>query len=249
MTNRPNKQVIWTKNHRGQNIYGQLYLPENTSPAPLVIYSHGYGYTMPFIDASALARAGIATFEFDFCGGSPESKSDGSSTDMSVMTESDDLKAVLNNLKKHPAIDQDRIYLSGGSQGGFVSIVTGVRHQKDIQGLILYCPALVISDFEQYELHGKQMPNHYRFGNMIIGKRYVDDLKKYDVYSEMKKFKKPVLYYQGSADEMVPIAYAYRAEKAFPNVQLKIIPGAGHMLTFGHETELFEDMKQFILNE
>lgn len=249
MTNNSSKQVIWTKNRRGQNIYGELYLPSNPSPAPLVIYSHGYGYTMPFIDSHALVESGIATFEFDFCGGSPESRSDGSSIDMSVMTEADDLDAVLNKLQSHPAIDRNKIYLSGGSQGGFVSIVIGVRRQKDIQGMILYCPALVIGDFEQYELHGARMPERYCFGNMIVGKRYVDDLKNYDVYAEMKKFTKSVLYYQGSADEMVPITYAYHAEKSFPNVQLKVIPGASHMLTFGHETELFEEMKQFILNE
>lgn len=83
---------------------------------PLVIYSHGYGYNMSLIDGERLAENGIAVYEFDFCGGSPYSKSDGKSTDMSVLTQAEDLDAVIEKLSGQPFVDNDKIYLSGGSQ-------------------------------------------------------------------------------------------------------------------------------------
>lgn len=63
----------------------------------------------------------------------------------------------------------------------------------------------------------------------------------------MERFEKPVLYYHGSNDELVPVRYAYEADKHFPNSKLTILPGAGHMLNFGYEDRLFKEIKDFIL--
>ena len=243
------KKAIWCRNKRNQRIYGETYIPDGAGEYPLVIYSHGYGYNMSFLEASRLAAAGIAVCEFDFCGGSPWSKSDGKSTEMSVLTEADDLEAVLDEMKKQDYVDEKRIYLCGGSQGGFVSIIAGDRRQEDVAGMILYCPALVITDFEKEYLGGRPMPDKMRFGNMTVSRRYYTDARDCDVYQMMERFKKPVLYYHGSRDEMVPLRYAYEAEKHFPDVKLTILPGAGHMLNYGFEDQLFTEMKDFILKE
>ena len=243
------KKTIWCKNKRNQRIYGEAFIPDGTGEYPLVIYSHGYGYNMSFLEASRLAAAGIAVYEFDFCGGSPWSKSDGKSTEMSVLTEADDLEAVLDEMKKQDFVDEDRIYLCGGSQGGFVSIITGEHRQSDIAGLILFCPALVIADFEKEYLGGREMPERMRFSNMVISRKYYTDARDCDIYQLMERFKKPVLYYHGSRDEMVPTKYAYEAEKHFPDAKLTILPGAGHMLNYGFENQLFSEMRDFILKE
>ncbi len=237
---------IWCRNKKDQRIYGKAYIPNEGAKFPLVIFSHGYGYNMSFLEAEELAGNGIAVYEFDFCGGSPYSRSNGNSLEMSVMSEADDLEAVLDELKKQDFVDENRIYLSGGSQGGFVSIVVGVRYQEDVQGLILYCPALVIQDFEKVNCNGKRMPPQVRFGNMTISRKYVDDLKGYDVFCEMEKFKKPVLYYHGDRDELVPLDYALEAQKHFPDVKLTILENTGHMLNYGNENLLLSEMIKFI---
>ncbi|MBQ6344481.1 MAG: alpha/beta hydrolase [Methanobrevibacter sp.] len=247
MSKKVNRITIWCRNCRGDKIHGTAFVPKKDGKYPLVIYSHGYGYNMSFIDSERLAENGIAVYEFDFCGGSPYSKSDGRSTDMSVLTQAEDLDAVIEKLSEQSFVDNDRIYLSGGSQGGYVSILSGERNKNMIQGMILYCPALVINDFEREYFQYRKIPDKFRFGNMMISRRYVDDAKASDVYMAMERFDNPVLYYHGSNDELVPVRYAYEAEKHFPNINLTILPDAGHMLTFGYEDRLFKEMKDFIL--
>lgn len=235
------------RNSRGLAVRGKVRVPKGEGPFPLVVYSHGYGYNMAFVEAERLAEAGIAVCEFDFCGGSPWSRSDGRSTDMSVLTEADDLEAVLDELLARPWVDRSRVFLSGGSQGGFVSIIVGGRRQRDVAGMVLYCPALVIADFEQEYLGGRRMPERMRFGNMTVSRRYYTDARDCGVYHMMERFEGPVLYYHGSADEMVPLRYAYEAERRFPDARLTVLPGAGHMLNYGFEDQLFQEMRDFVL--
>ena len=240
------KENIWFQNKRGQKIYGELYLPKKDEPSALVIFSHGYGWNIPVIDAENIAQNGIAVCEFDFCGGSVGSRSDGKSTEMSVLTEADDLEAVIDQLKKNTHIDSNRIYLSGLSQGGFVSIIVGSRRKEEIKGMILYCPALSIHDLEKTYLHGRKMPEKLLISNMTISRKYVEDAKNCDIYSMMEDFNKKVLYYHGDMDELVPVSYAYEAEKHFPNIKLTILKGAGHMLGYGREEQLLKELIEFI---
>ena len=65
---------------------------------------------------------------------------------MTVLTEADDLESVLDEMKKQDFVALNKIYLSGGSQGGLISILVGERRQKEIKGLILYCAGLAILD-------------------------------------------------------------------------------------------------------
>ena len=72
----------------GNDIYGVVYIPEGLeTPAPTVIYSHGLGGSHQYGSqyAEALASKGYVVYCFDFCGGSPGSRSDGSPLDMSVL--------------------------------------------------------------------------------------------------------------------------------------------------------------------
>ena len=64
---------------------------------PAVIFSHGFGgnYQVGTQYAEALAEKGYVVYCFDFCGGSPESRSDGSTLEMSIFTEQADLEAVI----------------------------------------------------------------------------------------------------------------------------------------------------------
>ena len=83
----------------GQKIFGKLYIPDTKAKKyPAVILSHGFnsiGDDMADI-ALAFAENGFLAYTFDYCGGSTRSHSDGKTTDMSIISEQNDLKAVID---------------------------------------------------------------------------------------------------------------------------------------------------------
>ncbi len=237
-------EVIYIQNGKNR-IYGTMYKPDGTGVFPLVIYSHGYGYNDPIYSMQSLTQNGIAAFRFDFCGGSIGARSDGKSTDMSVLTEVSDLEAVLDAVRELSYIDVNRIYLSGHSQGGYVSTLVGVKRKDEIKGIFLLCPAYIIGEFNRLygTLHGPT-----RIGNLLISEKYEADSKKYNIYEEMKKCDIPVTIYHGTNDGMVPIGYSKQAITCFPNASLFEINGAGHIF-LGDESELIvRDIANQILN-
>ena len=80
----------------GLTIRGYEFLPEGER-LPVVILSHGFMANHRDTDvwAAKFAQMGYAAYTFDFNGGGLLSKSDGKTTDMSVLTEVEDLKAVV----------------------------------------------------------------------------------------------------------------------------------------------------------
>ena len=130
-----------------------IYVPENAGEKlPAVIFSHGFGgnYRVGAQYAEILAENGYAVYCFDFCGGSPGSRSDGSTLEMSVFTEKDDLDAVIETIRGLDYIDGDNIFLMGSSQGGAVSAIAAAERKEDIRGMILLYPAFVLADRASY---------------------------------------------------------------------------------------------------
>ena len=244
------KKEIYCKNKKNQTIYGEAFIPNSKGSFPLLIFSHGYGYNMSYIEQEKLALNGICVYQFDFCGGNPHSKSEGNSTEMSVMTEADDLECVINELKNKDFVDKNKIYLSGCSLGGLVSIIVGERLQNEIKGLFLYCPALSILNLEKKLFKNKETPSNFVLGNMMLSKKFFDDIRDYDVYNTIKNIKIPFLYYHGDKDEMVDVKYAYKAQKYFgENGKLIILKDTKHMLNYGNEDRILLDIKLFILGK
>lgn len=214
-----------------KTIVGQLNLPDGKGPFSLMIYSHGFGYNYSLFDLSKLAAHGIASYLFDFGGGSPWSKSTGKSVDMSAVTEAQELTAVLQTLRNRPDIDSNAVFLSGNSQGGFVSTIVGTAHANLVRGLLLLSPAFIISTMADEYMKQVHLKKHFRFGNMQLSSRYYTDLRDYDPYEQMKHFSNPVTIIHGDRDSMVPISYAQKAAQYFPNAKLVIASGEGHDLT------------------
>lgn len=103
----------------------------------MVILSHGFnGNGDDFSEyAAALVKNGIGACIFNFCGGSLRSKSDLSTTDMTVFTEKEDLLAVIDFIEKQPATQS--IFLFGASMGELVSALCAQECADKIQGMIL----------------------------------------------------------------------------------------------------------------
>lgn len=214
-----------------KNIYGKLYTPSGKGKKPLVILSHGFGgsYTNVKDYAINFAKNGIASFAFDFVGGGYGSRSGGSMTEMSVLTEADDLNLVLDHFRKESTIDRKQIFLFGESQGGFVSTYVAGNRPEDVAGLVLLYPAFVLQDDSRERNPDPQSgPDESSVMGMRIGKIYDVDAQSFDIYDVMKKYTGKTLIIHGTDDSIVPLEYSERAAKTIPDAQLKTIGGADH---------------------
>lgn len=225
------------------DIFGILYTPDsgrNTYPA--VIFSHGYnsvGNDMQDI-AEHLARNGIMTYTFDYCGGSVHSASSGNSIDMSIETEQDNLRHVIDMISDMDSVNSGRLYLYGESQGGFVAALTAAEMPHRIAGMFLIYPAFCIVD-QWLAMNPDEMKEPFNFmGEMKLSKTFYDGVPRYDVYEHIRAFANPVIIYHGDSDRLVDISYSKRINETFPNSVLTVIKGAGHGFV-GNNRELVKN--------
>ena len=228
-------------------IYGVVYVPQDAGEKmPTVIFSHGFGgnYQVGTQYAEALAAKGYVVYCFDFCGGSPGSRSDGSTLEMSIFTEQADLEAVIGMVQELPYVDNDNIFLMGTSMGGAVSAITAAAHEDEIQGAILLYPAFVLVDNanEQFE-SVEDIPDTYHLMWMTVGHVFAGGLLDYDIYEAISAYKKDVLMIHGDADSIVPLSYSEKAVEAYDSARLEVLPGAGHGF-YGSDAEQAVDWMQ-----
>lgn len=226
---------LFTCTRGNLTIRGMLLRPHCEGRLTTVIISHGFGSntfaSMHF--ARHFAAAGYAAVCFDFCG-SGRGKSDGPSTDMSILTELEDLEAVLGYVRTLPFVDTGRIVLAGCSQGGLVSALLAARRTDDVYRLILYYPALSIpDDAREGRMLGRRfdpsvIPDTFRILAIRLSARYAFDAQSVDLFGEIGVYDHPVLICHGTADRVVPIRYSERAAKVYPNAQFHAIPHSGH---------------------
>lgn len=206
---------------------------------PLAIIAHGFNNTLEMNEeyAEHLARLGFVVYRFDFYGGSVNSKSGGTNMlDMSVLTEKNDLSAVVEKLSTESFINSNSITLLGISQGGAVSTMFAAENPELIHNLILIFPAFVLFDDvkETYANLGvssmDQIPSVITHRNRQLGDVYLKDALGIDINSEIKKVTSDVLIVHGTNDEVVPYQYAVDANKLFPNSELVTVDGGGHWI-------------------
>ena len=231
----------------GLKIDGQLFVPELPC-CPLLIISHGFGGNRNHgvVYAKALAENGIAVYIFDFIGGGDDIKSDGKMSEMSVLTEAADLNIVIDGLKKLEMFDSNNIFLSGRSQGGYVS--TYVASQRDdIQAMALFYPAYVIQDDVLKRTdNGTCFVPTSTFWDHTVSDLYDRDALSIDIFASMRKYDGKVLIIHGTADDIVPISYSYKALETFPHCELVSIEKAGHGFEGEDEKKALQLILQFI---
>ena len=233
----------------GQKIYGKLYLPEDAAyPLPLMILSHGLGSNHHKMEpyAERFAENGLAAYVFDYIGGSEESKSDGVMTEMSILTEAEDLCFILDRFGTDSRFERDRVFLFGGSQGGFVSsYVAGIRPEA-VAGLIALYPAFNLQDICRELASGGDIPDSATIGSHTVGSVYIEDMLTFDIYDVMKQYTGPALLYHGTADKFVQVDYSRRALSALGDAELVIIEGAGHGFQGEDMTRVVVESLQFV---
>ena len=224
-------EELWLESE-GKKVYGKMYLPgEEKDSYPLVILSHGFNSSSMLNEgyAESFAKEGYAAYVFDFCGGSPSSKSEGEVTDMSVLTEAQDLMNVMDSLKELDYIDGSQVFLFGLSQGGFVSAYTAAQRPDEVKGLILFYPAFVLQE-NCWKNHSSvdDIPETEEMMGVTVGAIYSRDAMSFDIYDEIGKYTGDVLICHGDKDTTVDLSYSERAAEVYENAELKVIKYGEH---------------------
>ena len=240
----------WVHSEGQKNIYGRIYLSKDFDKEksyPTIIMSHGFTGSYTFYNPYVfnLVQAGYVCYAFDFCGGATENRSDGDFYQMSVMTEVNDLKCVLYDIKNQDYFKPGEIVLMGESQGGLVTALTAPQVQKDIDGIVLLYPAFNIPQTmrDTYKTRA-DIPERPVFLGTEAGRIYAEDVYDLDPYAEAAKYEGRVSIYHGDNDGLVDISYSQRAEQEYKNAELITIPNAKHGFSNAIATDLCEDLLQ-----
>ncbi|MDO4667806.1 MAG: alpha/beta hydrolase [Streptococcus sp.] len=252
----PSSEVVkeeFSIDNGGKSIYGYYTAPKNYKEInlPTIVFAHGFNGSAEFGDAYAqhFAKEGYIVYSFDFSGGSPRSRSDGSIYEMSVFTEEAELTTIVQTLQKQSFVDKNNIYLLGNSQGGVVSIMTAAHLGNEIAGVFLTNPAFVLFDDAKSLFSSvDEIPERYNHKGNMVGKVYFEKSLDYNIEDTYKKVTSPVLIIQGDSDEIVPLSYAKDAEKLLVKGQLHVISGAGHMLNSQENNEAMQTIDTFLAN-
>ena len=228
---------------RGSLTIRGLEFRASEDPLPAAVVCHGFmanrlttqGY------ARFLAKQGYAAFCFDFCGGSVfGNSSDGRTGNMSVLTETEDLTAVVQAVRRRPDVLEEHTLLMGCSQGGLVCALAAPEIQPPVQSLVLFYPAFCIPDDAR---RGKMMwahfdprniPRTFWCGPMKLGRQYAADVMDLDPFRQTAGFGGHVLIVQETADRIVSADYARKAAGVYADrpgrhtVSLIFIQNAGH---------------------
>lgn len=244
----------------GLTIRGYEFRPQGDN-LPVVIISHAFmanKLTVAYY-AKMLARMGYAAYCYDFCGGCVAlGKSDGKTTEMSVLTEEKDLKAVVGYVSALEYVDKDSITLMGCSQGGFVSALTAADLDEKIKSLVLFYPALSIPDDARKgsmmfaEFDPENIPEIIDCGPMKLGRIYAADVVAMDTFEEIAPYNGDVLIVHGTKDNIVDISYSQTAAEVYGkrqgngSVRLEIIEGGGHIFMGKADSVAKDILKEYL---
>ena len=236
----------------GKDIYARAFVPDASGRVPLVIFSHGLGANVEHEEEvqKALAKAGIAVFSLEFAGGSSSSApmSEGLTTEMSVLTEVQNLKDAIRIASGMEYTDPQKIYLMGSSQGGLVTALTA-EELTNIAGLFLFYPAFSLPDdirssFPKLD----EVPETFNLLGTKIGKKYITDIYDMDPYANLEKLGVPVHIYHGEDDNIVPLTASKKALKTLPNARLTTLEDTGHALTSEQQAQIGVEIADEIFN-
>ena len=231
---------------KDQKIYGELYVPDRDR-FPLLIICHGLGGELEGSRdfAKDLCQHEIAAFIFDFCGGSYVSRSDGKTTQMSVLSEAEDLETVIDHFQKDERIE--KILLMGKSQGAYVSTLVASKRPTEIAGLIGLYSGFMLRDKVEEELEKyEEIPEEEVLLWLKVGRKYFEDLLSTDIYESMKRCSMDVLLIHGDKDDVAPISYSEKALNYFPKARLVTLKGADHGFHGPEREDVVKRVREFV---
>lgn len=155
---------------------------------------------------------------------------DGEQTDYSVITETEDLKAVMDFVKAQPCVDASRITMMGQSMGGLVTSLVAAERADEIADVVLFYPGLMAPENlrEEYPMAADLPTEPAKFLGAEVGPVFFWDSYDLDVYGTIGNYTGLVLLLHGTADKLVPVSVSEKALEVYENAELKVIEGGNH---------------------
>ena len=213
-----------------------LQKPSADYRGPIAVLMHGFMANKKLEPLKSIANElesrGIASLRFDFDG---HGESEGRFRDMTVLTELDDARHVIDYVRQAGAYDS--IALVGHSQGGVVAGMIAGELGDEIKALVQLAPAAVLKDDA---LQGVLMGKHYDPSNPPetltvffhrVGKGYFLAAQSLPIYEQSSLYKGPVLLIHGTKDRIVPHSYSEKYNQVYSNSILQLYEGENHFLS------------------
>ena len=192
----------------GIRLHSKLDKPEGVEKCPLCILIHGFTGHMeePHIIAvqKAMNEAGIAVLRVEMYG---HGKSDGEFKNHTIYKWVTNALAVVKYAKTLDFVTD--LYLSGHSQGGFLTVLIGGMCPDDFKAIIPISPALCIpDDARRGSMLGstfdpKHIPEKITSPYWELLGDYARVTQTIHVEDEIARYEGPVLLIHGDADEAV----------------------------------------------
>ncbi len=215
---------------RAVTLFGELQFPAAGGKRPAVILCHGFNghYTDFPLECRELTSRGFVTYAFDFCGAQAGGRSAGRGAGAyTPFTMSEDLRAVLEHIRGLERVDEDRVFLFGGSQGGLVTGLTACREdvRDKIAAIAMYFPAMNIPDDWR-----KAPVRETALMGYSVGEAYIRSVRDLDPYGVIGGFEGDVCILWGDRDPIVRKETIDKTVNAYgpERVELTVLPGAGH---------------------
>ncbi|MEP2025739.1 MAG: prolyl oligopeptidase family serine peptidase [Reichenbachiella sp.] len=251
------KELILTSKHKERPFNIDFrYVPDGKQK-PVILFVHGFkGFkdAMHFnMIADQMAESGFVYVKMNLShnGVTPDHPQEfvdlEAFANNNFSIELDDIKVVIDLIAQEglaiesKEIDWTKLYLSGHSRGGAVSILTACEDIR-IKKLVTWAAVPDLERFwsakflEEWKAKGVQYIKNMRTNqDMPLNYQMVEDFERtperFRIGSQMTKLDIPFLAIHGDADETVPVESLLVLKSFYPSVEALRIAGAGH--TFG----------------
>ncbi len=226
------------KSRFGDRLVGLEAIPDSGLPKyPTLVLVHGFGVTKEeygLFDGFSriLSDNGFLVYRFDFSG---RGESEGDYSETSITRLGEELKDILDWVRRRPLVDESNLGILSQSFGTSVtaSIIPSAKAMVftgSISDPVYYFEHLSRWDILDKEGISKKVKS--TTGEVILIKpQFWSELKKHDLLKNISRLGCPILFIHGSADDHVPVSQMeafYDAAKE-PK-QKRIIEGADHGL-------------------
>jgi len=151
-----------------------------------------------------------------------------------------DVKGVVQDLEKRSSINTDKLFIMGGSYGGYATLLTLVTYPKLWRGGISTVGISSLETFFQRTAPWRRKLRYKEYGNYETQRAL---LKRISPINHAEKIRCPVFFIHGENDERVPVAEAINMYKKIKRISaargdkigeksvLLTFPDEGHGIT------------------
>jgi len=164
------------------------------------------------------------------------------------------LKSIKNIIDFYQSKNPSEIILIGHSLGAMVATIAGNKYSK-ITKIILLCPPVLFDLFDsKWNKNGlrhsiRDLPNHpLKFREFNIPKSFVSNRKKYDIFTEIRKIKQPLMILIALKDKSISPSESEQLVTQAKHPYVVRIKNLGHNFRFSSKesTQVANEIKKYL---